>query len=115
MRGCGAGLLAEPLSAREAYDAGLVTHVASDEDFPAVVEKIVRRLAAGPPLALAAMGDPNVARWAGAVTAQHADVEIDTPPELLEHPDGGGATVATLRTAPPPPTRRCGPLLYDVK
>ena len=30
----------------------------------------------------------------GAVTAQHADVEIDTPPELLEHPDGGGATVA---------------------
>lgn len=48
------GLLAEPLSAREAYDAGLVTHLASDEEFPAVVEKIVRRLAAGPPLALAA-------------------------------------------------------------
>jgi enoyl-CoA hydratase len=47
-------LLAEPLTAREAYDAGLATHLAADEDFPAVVEKIVRRLAAGPPLAHAA-------------------------------------------------------------
>jgi len=48
------GLLAEPLTAREAYDAGLVTHLASDEDFDDVVAKLVRRLAAGPPLALAA-------------------------------------------------------------
>jgi enoyl-CoA hydratase len=48
------GLLAEPLTAREAYDAGLVTHLASDEDFDEVVAKLVRRLAAGPPLALAA-------------------------------------------------------------
>jgi enoyl-CoA hydratase len=48
------GLLAEPLSAQEAYDAGLVTHLAPDEDFPALVETLVRRLAAGPPLALAA-------------------------------------------------------------
>jgi enoyl-CoA hydratase len=47
-------LLAEPLSAREAYDAGLVTHVAGDEDFAATVERIVSRLAAGPPLAYAA-------------------------------------------------------------
>ncbi len=47
-------LLAEPLSAREAYDAGLVTHVAPDPDFPALVDTLVRRLAAGPPLALAA-------------------------------------------------------------
>jgi enoyl-CoA hydratase len=47
-------LLAEPLTAREAYDAGLATHLVGDEDFPAVVEKIVRRLAAGPPLAHAA-------------------------------------------------------------
>ncbi|WP_134740966.1 enoyl-CoA hydratase-related protein [Nocardioides sp. 503] len=48
------GLLAEPLSAQEAYDAGLVTHLAADADFPALVETLVRRLAAGPPLALAA-------------------------------------------------------------
>jgi len=47
-------LLAEPLSAQEAYDAGLVTHVTSDEEFRPTVEKIVSRLAAGPPLAYAA-------------------------------------------------------------
>jgi enoyl-CoA hydratase len=47
-------LLAEPLTAREAYDAGLVTHLTSDEDFDEVVAKLVRRLAAGPPLAMAA-------------------------------------------------------------
>ncbi|MDQ4052182.1 MAG: enoyl-CoA hydratase-related protein [Actinomycetota bacterium] len=48
------GLLAEPLTAREAYDAGLVTHLASDDDFDDVVAQLVRRLAAGPPLAIAA-------------------------------------------------------------
>lgn len=47
-------LLAEPLSAREAYDAGLVTHVASDEEFPELLATVVRRLASGPPLAFAA-------------------------------------------------------------
>jgi len=47
-------LLAEPLSAREAYDAGLVTHLTSDEEFSPTVEKIVSRLASGPPLAYAA-------------------------------------------------------------
>jgi enoyl-CoA hydratase len=47
-------LLAEPLSGKEAYDAGLVTHVASAVEFPALVEKIVGRLAVGPPLAFAA-------------------------------------------------------------
>jgi enoyl-CoA hydratase len=47
-------LLAEPLSAREAYDAGLITHLTSDEEFDEVVAKLVGRLAAGPPLALAA-------------------------------------------------------------
>lgn len=47
-------LLAEPLPARAAYDAGLVSHVASDDEFSETVERIVSRLAAGPPLALAA-------------------------------------------------------------
>ncbi len=47
-------LLAEPLTAQEAYDAGLITHLTSDEEFDEVVAKLVRRLAAGPPLALAA-------------------------------------------------------------
>jgi enoyl-CoA hydratase len=48
------GLLAEPLSAREAYDAGLVTHLAPDAEFEATVVRIVRHLAAGAPLAMAA-------------------------------------------------------------
>ncbi|WP_110239198.1 enoyl-CoA hydratase [Nocardioides gilvus] len=48
-------LLAEPLSAQEAYDAGLVSHLAaSAEEFEATTEKVVRRLARGAPLALAA-------------------------------------------------------------
>lgn len=48
-------LLAEPLSAQEAYDAGLVSHLAaSTEEFETTTEKVVRRLARGAPLALAA-------------------------------------------------------------
>jgi enoyl-CoA hydratase len=38
-------LLAEPLPAREAYDAGLASHLATDADFPELVETIVHRLA----------------------------------------------------------------------
>jgi enoyl-CoA hydratase len=47
-------LLAEPLTAQEAYDRGLVSHVVPDEEFDALVDKVARRLAAGPPLAYAA-------------------------------------------------------------
>jgi enoyl-CoA hydratase len=47
-------LLAEPLSAREAHDAGLVSHVVPDDEFDALVDKLAARLAAGPPIALAA-------------------------------------------------------------
>ncbi|MEI5672271.1 MULTISPECIES: enoyl-CoA hydratase-related protein [unclassified Nocardioides] len=47
-------LLAEPLSAAEAYDAGLVSHLAPDDGFDALVEKVAGRLAAGPPLSYAA-------------------------------------------------------------
>ena len=48
------GMLAEALTAQEAYDAGLITHLTSDDDFDDTVATLVRRLAAGPPLALAA-------------------------------------------------------------
>ena len=48
------GLLAEPLTAREAYDAGLVTHVAPDDEFQDTVAVLARRLARGAPLAMAA-------------------------------------------------------------
>lgn len=47
-------LLAEPLSAREAYDAGLVSHVFEDEDFVAGLTSILKRLRLGAPLAQAA-------------------------------------------------------------
>ena len=47
-------LLGEALSAREAYDAGLVSHLAEDEGFAATVDSLVGALAAGPPLAYAA-------------------------------------------------------------
>ncbi|MCW2793852.1 MAG: Enoyl-CoA hydratase [Nocardioides sp.] len=62
-------LLAEPLTAQEAYDAGLVTHVASDEEFPALVAELVRRLASGPPLAFAASKKAINAATLGALEA----------------------------------------------
>lgn len=47
-------LLAEPLSAADAAAAGLISHVVPDDEFDAAVDKLTRRLAAGPPLAFAA-------------------------------------------------------------
>jgi enoyl-CoA hydratase len=47
-------LLAEPLTGREAYDAGLVSHLVDDDAFDRVVAELTARLVAGPPLALAA-------------------------------------------------------------
>ena len=47
-------LLAEPLTGLEAYDAGLVTHLAGADEFDALVDTLTRRLASGPPLAYAA-------------------------------------------------------------
>jgi enoyl-CoA hydratase len=47
-------LLAETVTAREAYQAGLVSHVVPDEEFERTVEEIVGRLASGPPIAFAA-------------------------------------------------------------
>ena len=47
-------LLAEPLTAQEAYDTGLVSHLATDAEFPELVDTIVRRLVRGAPLAQAA-------------------------------------------------------------
>jgi enoyl-CoA hydratase len=47
-------LLAEPLGAKDAYDAGLVSHVVADDEFDALVDKLARKLAAGPPIAFAA-------------------------------------------------------------
>ncbi len=47
-------LLSDLLSATEAHHAGLISHVFADAEYAAGLDKIVRRLAAGPPLAFAA-------------------------------------------------------------
>ena len=47
-------LLSDVLTASDAYDAGLVSHVFADEDYAAGLGKVVGRLAAGAPLAQAA-------------------------------------------------------------
>jgi enoyl-CoA hydratase len=63
-------LLAEPLTAREAYDAGLVSHFVEDDAFDTVVTELTQRLVSGPPLALAATKRAvNAAAYAGLDTA----------------------------------------------
>lgn len=47
-------LLSDLISAQEAYDAGLVSHVFPDAEYDDGLAKVVRRLASGPPLAQAA-------------------------------------------------------------
>ncbi len=47
-------LLSDRLSAREAYAAGLVSHLFADEEYAEGMDQVVQRLAAGAPLALAA-------------------------------------------------------------
>ena len=47
-------LLGEPMTGREAYQAGLVSHLADDDAYETVVAEVVARLAAGAPLAQAA-------------------------------------------------------------
>jgi enoyl-CoA hydratase len=66
------GLLAEPLTAREAYDAGLVTHLATADEYDDLVAKVVRRLASGPPLAYAA-----TKRAINAATLGHLDDALE--------------------------------------
>ncbi|WP_134765014.1 enoyl-CoA hydratase-related protein [Nocardioides sp. 1609] len=66
------GLLGEPLSAQEAHDAGLITHVASSAEYDDVVATLVRRLAAGAPLAQAA-----TKRAINAATLAHLDAALD--------------------------------------
>jgi enoyl-CoA hydratase len=48
-------LLGEAVPAPEAYAAGLVSHLAADDEYDTVVADLVSRLAAGPPLAFSAM------------------------------------------------------------
>ncbi|MDT0201816.1 enoyl-CoA hydratase-related protein [Nocardioides sp. AE5] len=47
-------MLAEPLPAKEAYDAGLVSHLVPDAEFDAALGSLAKRLSHGAPLAQAA-------------------------------------------------------------
>ena len=47
-------LTSDVLTAQEAYDAGLVSHVVPDASYEHDLERLLRRLAAGPPLSFAA-------------------------------------------------------------
>jgi enoyl-CoA hydratase len=59
-------LLGEPLTGREAYDTGLVSHLADDDALDTVVGEVAARLAAGAPLGLAATKKAvNAASYAG--------------------------------------------------
>ncbi|GAW50063.1 MULTISPECIES: enoyl-CoA hydratase [unclassified Nocardioides] len=65
-------LLAEPLSAADALACGLITHVAPDREFPAVVARLAGRLASGPALALAGMK-----KAINAATLPHLEAALD--------------------------------------
>jgi enoyl-CoA hydratase len=59
-------LLAEPLTGREAFDAGLVSHLVDDDELDTVVGEVAAWLAAGAPLGLAATKKAvNAASYAG--------------------------------------------------
>lgn len=65
-------LLGEPMPAHEALACGLITHVAPDEEFPALVTRLARRLAAGPPIALSA-----IKKAVNAATLPHLEGALD--------------------------------------
>jgi enoyl-CoA hydratase len=59
-------ILAEPLTGREAYDAGLISHLVEDEALDTVVSDLVDRLVQSAPLGLAATKRAvNAAAYAG--------------------------------------------------
>lgn len=65
-------LLGEPMSAREALECGLITHVAPDDEFPALVAKLARRLAAGP-----AIAQSGIKKAINAATLPHLEDALD--------------------------------------
>lgn len=72
-------LTSEVLSATEACAAGLITHVHPDPDYPEVLERMVRRLAQGPPLAFAATKKAINAATLGDLAQAHAREHAGQP------------------------------------
>lgn len=79
-------LTSDVIGAQEALAAGLVTHVLADADYEAGLAKIVRRLAAGPPLAFAATKKAINAATLGDLAQAHAR-EHHGQPVLLRSAD----------------------------
>lgn len=73
-------LLAEPLTAADAHEAGLLAAVVPDAELMTTTAAVVRRLAAGPPLSLAA-----TKRAVNAATLPHfeASIERETSGQLV--------------------------------
>lgn len=65
-------LLSDVLSAREALDAGLISQVLPDADYDTALDALLRRLAAGPPLAFAATKKAINAATLGGLADAHA-------------------------------------------
>jgi enoyl-CoA hydratase len=65
-------LLGEVLPAQVAYDAGLISHLVSDDEFDPFVAKLVKGLSFGPPLAYAA-----TKRAVNAATLGHLDDALE--------------------------------------
>ncbi|MGH3412632.1 MAG: enoyl-CoA hydratase-related protein [Marmoricola sp.] len=79
-------LTSDLLTATEAYDAGLVTHVFAHDAYEDELRRVVRRLAAGPPLAFAATKRAiNGATLTGLEDA--FDRELADQPRLLRTED----------------------------
>ncbi len=65
-------LLGEPLPAAAAYEAGLITHLAPDDELADLVGTLARRLAAGPPIAPA-----GIKKAVNAATLPHLEAALD--------------------------------------
>jgi len=79
-------LTSDVIGAQEALAAGLITHVLADADYEDGLGKIVRRLAAGPPLAFAATKKAINAATLGDLSHAHAR-EHRGQPVLLRSAD----------------------------
>ena len=79
-------LTSEVVSAREALDAGLITHVFPDDVYAAQLSDLMGRLAAGPPLAFAATKRAINAATLGELSQAHAR-EHRGQPVLLRSAD----------------------------
>ena len=85
-------LLAEPLTGQEAYDAGLVTHVAAAEEFAPLVEKLTR-------------GWPPVPRWR---TPPPRRRSTRPPSTSSRAPSSGSGRARPSCSAPRTSPRACG-------